>query len=383
MRRVWGIGFLERLKLTPDQITAQFGPVTAALNSFRRRMMFTKHAIETMGFTEYPGSDVLEIEFRIIRVYSIQGLNFSQKSDSRLSGEFEFGENCTAIISDSVNLACKTLCGEDLVEDEEKWLKEKKQRPPFALIYFKEFKTRTLVGGHRKEDNEYIYTYDGFPNGKEDIRAWEKDSLPKIFTALVVHLSTLERPIMLIPLERAISGKTNTGKTLFDMKLTAKADIVVSSGRTSIELDQLLEKSSNLYKNIDNKTSKHLHRAFNEKDRLKQFLSYFLFIEVNTHKEFNGISYEGDASSVFMMPERLNRTANEFFKNRFSESKNLSQRFHWCSILSWSQINDQDIDDFLYIKKIRDKLAHGEDIDEADFPVEKARNLSLKILGTQ
>jgi hypothetical protein len=70
-----------------------------------------------------------------------------------------------------------------------------------------------------------------------------------------------------------------------------------------------------------------------------------------------------------------------FFEDRFNDAKNLAQRFHWCAITAWPQIDDQDVVDFLDIKRSRDKLAHGEDILEPELPVEKARNLALKILG--
>lgn len=347
-------------------------------------MIFTKHAIEMMGFTEHPESDALEIQFGVVRVYSIQGINFSPDTPSTISKAIEFGENCSAVISNSINDACRILTGDDFIdEDEEQWIKNNKVRPPFVLIYFKEFKTRTLKGGHRKEHEGSIYTYDAFPEGKEDIRKWEKESLPSIFTSLVVHLSTLERPVSLIPVKRAISGTTNNGATLFDIKMTGSANIIVSSGKTSTELDISLSKSLELFKKLEYKTSRHFYSALNEEDRLKQFLGYFWFVERNTHRQFNALSYEGDASLAFNVPLRLIQSGNLFFEGRFNDSKNLTQRFHWCAILAWDQLNDQDVSDFLDIKKIRDKLAHGEDILESELPVEKARILSLKLLGTE
>ncbi len=120
-----------------------------------------------------------------------------------------------------------------------------------------------------------------------------------------------------------------------------------------------------------------------KEDRLKQLMSYFLFIERHTHSQFKQLSFDNDAHTVFNMPERMSTTSKEFFKSRFEDSKNLSQRFHWCSILTWQQLNDEDVNDFLTIKKIRDKLTHGEDIEESELPVEKAKSLALKLLGTE
>ncbi len=347
-------------------------------------MTLTKYGKEKMGFTEFPESDSLEILFGIIRVYSLQGVNFKPDSELTHSEVFGFGDNCVVAVSNSINEACQLLTGDNLIEDsEEEWIKQKKATPPFVLIYFKEFQTRILNGGHRKEHDGCIYTYDAFPEGKKDIKKWEKESLPIIFTALTVHFSKLDRPTSLIPVERSIFGTTNSGSTLFDIKLTGSATLIVSSGKTTEEINESLEKSSALLSKLTYKSSRHIYSALNEPDRLKQFMSYFLFLERHTHSHFKSLSYKKNAHAVFNVPERVSQSSKLFFESRFNDSKNLAQRFHWCAILVWQQLNDQDVKDFLDIKKIRDKLTHGEDIEESELPVEKAKLLTLKLLGAE
>lgn len=346
-------------------------------------IILSNNTLENIGFAEYPDSDVLEIQFGIVRLYSIQGMNFSPDSPKTISEVVEFGNNCTSIVSNSLNEACQILTGENFVdEDEDKWLEKKKAKPPFALVYFKEFQTRILKGGRRKESEGSIITYDAFPSGKADIRKWEKESLPNVVTALVVNLSTLERPVNLVPVERAISGTTTEGVTVFDIKMTGSANIIVSSGKTSTDINTRLSRSSETFTTLEYKTSRHFYSALNEKDRLKQFLSYFLFIERTTHSQFKKLSYEAEASDTFNLPERLLDSGNLFFQERFNDSKNLAQRFHWCAILAWQHLDDNDVTNFFEIKKTRDKLTHGEDISEAELPVEKSRILASKILGT-
>ena len=347
-------------------------------------MILTKYGIEMMGFTEHPESDSLEIRFGIIRAYSLQGVNFKPDSTPVHSEVVGFGDNCTVAISNSINEACQLLIGDDFVdEDEEEWIKKKKVTPPFVLIYFKEFQSRTLNGGHRKEHDGSIFTHDAFPGGKQDIIKWEKESLPNIYTALIVHFSTLDRPASLLPVEKSIFGTTDTGTTLFDIKFTGNATVVVSSGKTAEELNESLAKSSALLAKLTYKSSRHIYSALNESDRLKQFMSYFLFLERHTHSQFKLLSYENDVHTIFNAPERVSQSAKLFFESRFNDSKNLAQRFHWCAILAWQQLSDQDVRDFLDIKKVRDKLTHGEDIEESELPVEKTKMLALKLLGTE
>ncbi|MCI5122957.1 MAG: hypothetical protein D3925_00400 [Candidatus Electrothrix sp. AR5] len=95
------------------------------------------------------------------------------------------------------------------------------------------------------------------------------------------------------------------------------------------------------------------------------------------------LTYENDAYESFNAPSRVSDSAKLFFKSRFEDSRNLAQRFHWCALLVWSQLVDQDVEDFLEIKKVRDKLTHGEDIKESMLPVEKTKMLALKLLGTE
>ena len=141
-------------------------------------MKFTKYALEGMGFTEYPQTDSLEVEFGIIKAFSLKGINFKKDCVVKTSEVFTFGKNCKISISQSINEATKLLTGDVFTEeDEEKWLSEKKAAPPFVLIYFKESSPRILKGGFRQEKDGYIYTYDAFNVTETEIKKWEKGIL--------------------------------------------------------------------------------------------------------------------------------------------------------------------------------------------------------------
>ncbi len=339
--------------------------------------------LKKMGFSEFPESDVLNVRFGIVRVFSVQGVNFKTGSSKTISEVVEFGKNCTVVLSNSLNEGCQLLTGKDFVdENEDQWIQKKKVSPPFALIYFKEFCTRTLKGGRRLEHEGSIITYDAFPEGKEDIRKWEKESLPNVVTALVTHLSTLERHVNLLPVEREIFGTTSEGVALFDIKVTGSANLLISSGKTSNEINESLYSAVGSFEQLEYKTSRHFYSALNEKDRLKQFLSYFLFIERITHSCFKKLDYQSNTRPIFNIPNRLDKFGSLFFEQKFNDSKKLAQRFNWCALLAWNNVDDKDIDDFNELKKTRDRLAHGEEIEELTLPVEKARKLASKILRT-
>jgi len=123
-------------------------------------MKLTKHGIEAMGFTEYPETDSLEVRFGIIKAYSVQGMMFEKDCDTKQSEVIPFGPNCRVVIAQSLNEASNLLTNDSFVEDEAKWLSDRKAKAPFALIYIQEEKYRVLNGGYRQEKNDCIYTYE-------------------------------------------------------------------------------------------------------------------------------------------------------------------------------------------------------------------------------
>ena len=88
------------------------------------------------------------------------------------------------------------------------------------------------------------------------------------------------------------------------------------------------------------------------------------------------MDYINYAQEAFNVPSRVKEPAT-----KFADSKNLSQRFRWCSIIAWGKIEEGDVACFLEMKKIRDRLSHGEHIEEEALPIDKAKALALKLLG--
>jgi len=268
-----------------------------------------------------------------------------------------------------------------LVDHYNQWQKDNKALPPYLIIHFKESFSRELNGGYRQETDECIFTYDAFPDGKKEIKEWEEDRLPGIITSLTVNLSTLDRQVELVPMGRSVFGITKKGDTLFDLKMTTSAVGLVSSPRSINNLDDQLNSSIGLLPILTKDVCRNFYAALNELDRMKKFLGYFQFIERFTHSTFKTLTFTNDAKKTFEIPNRLDVQGSKFFEKMFTDAKTISQRFHWCAVLEWQNLDDDDIKCFLEIKKIRDRLSHGEHVEESDLSLEKAKTLSLKILG--
>jgi hypothetical protein len=273
------------------------------------------------------------------------------------------------------------LVGDTFVEDEEKWLSDRKVNPPFLLIHFREASPTELRGGYRKEEDGCIYTYDAFPDGKKEIREWEDKAIPCIVTSLTVNLSTLERQVDLVFIERSIFGITSKGQTLFDQKITGSLSLSSAFPKSLEGINTSLEKSKEQLPVLTKDMCRNFYAALNEPDKMKRFLGYFQFIERYTNSTYDLL----DSSKAFNVPDRLKESKTKFSEKILKILKganDLSLRFYLCSILAWGKIEKSDVDCFLEIKKIRDKLSHGGHIEEKDLPVDKAKALAMKLLGT-
>lgn len=344
----------------------------------------SKHVIQKMGYELFPDTDVLSIHFGVIQIYSIQGMAFESADANKISQVINISDQCNVVIGNSINEATETLADDKFFDgDEEKWLKEKQYSPPFLVAFFKENKPRELKGGYRQKVDDSIYIYDGFPDGKIEIKHWEQEVLPTIVTALTVNLSTLEHQVKLIPIERSIFGITNDNETVFDVKVTASGNMTVSRSKSLEDINFALKKSKILQRSLTKDSCKNFYTALNEIDRMKEFLGYFQFIERFTHTSYKSFTFDDKSKQVFNIPTHVNKSVFKFFKQNFEDSKTLSSRFHWCSLMTWNNINDDDVACFFYAKKIRDRLSHGETIVESDLPVEATKKLALKLLGSE
>jgi hypothetical protein len=117
-----------------------------------------------------------------------------------------------------------------------------------------------------------------------------------------------------------------------------------------------------------------------ESDMLKRFIYYFLVIEVITHKTFKELDYNARISQLNNIPLRIESSVTELLIERQKEARNLSERFIWCAMLKWQEINDADITQFKIIKRFRDNIYHGEEVAETSLPVNSAKRLALKLL---
>ncbi|MEX0792857.1 MAG: hypothetical protein WD045_06945 [Pirellulaceae bacterium] len=345
-------------------------------------MYLSEDAIEEMGFRKYPESDELKIRFGIIKIYSLQGLVFEKDIDVKQTKIVPFDANAKLVISQSVNNGCKLLLDDEFIDDEAKFVSDKKTSPPFLLIFFREGQTRTLKGGYRQSKDGQIYTYNAFSDTTSEIRNWLNEVEPRIVSSLAVKFGTAAQRVDIVPVDQSVFGQTQENTTVINVTFSGHAVGYVTSARTVEHLNSTLDSAVRLFGDLDKNSIHHFYLAINEKDRLKGFLGFFFFIERLVNRTFKKIDHNERVEHFFNLQGRMGDASSEIVSTTFSGLRSLSQRFHWCVITVWGHLNDQDIKAFSELKKIRDRLAHGEHVNESDLPLEKARSLAVKLLDT-
>ncbi|WP_434686725.1 hypothetical protein [Pseudanabaena minima] len=179
-----------------------------------------------------------------------------------------------------------------------------------------------------------------------------------------------------------IYGKTKLGENIYDLQLEVSIRGFSSTNVTPANIKAVINNSMRLYSDLDSKVSSFLHLAMEEEDRLKQFLYFFFVLEIYTHQVFKKIDFQNYVNDINNIPDRIKISGEKFFLEQQKESVTLLQRFHWCAILIWENIDDNDITNFKLLKKVRNDIAHGENVPEHTLPIGIAENLCLKILSS-
>ena len=343
-------------------------------------MGLSNYALGQMGFELIPKNGQIEAYFKSINVYEIRGITSDYKSPLIPSKLKKITDDFSFSIGDSVNAVCNVLIGNEFADDEEKWRSETKSTPPYLVVLTSLTELAICTHGYWKHENNEIITHDCFSEAKKSLQKVENKKTSALVTSLSVALSSVDHVVIFLPISREVFAETNHGKRLRDFQISFSAELYVSIPVTTETLSAKIESALSLYNGLHSKVGYFFDLAIREKDKLKTFIYYFLIIEIHTHNTFKEIDYGSKVTDLHYIPERIEKSATDFFVDSQKESKNLLQRFIWCSILKWSEVKDSDIDTFKSLKKIRDRIYHGEEVAESSLPIHLAQSLALKLL---
>lgn len=340
------------------------------------------HLLETMGFRQIPDGESLIAEFHGLYVYHLRGITLELAAHPPINGEAA-GIRYQLAVGSSINALCQVLMNDDFTDDEAGWEKENKSLPPYAMVHLGPTKTHTCTTGHFKEEGSGITTMDCFPQAREELRQLSEEALPSIVSSITFGFNTVGRPVDCIAITRQAFGITSNQRTLHDIRFTGNAGGYISRSMAVDEAEKSLKQSVFIAGTMNPKVSQFFYLASQEEDLLKQFLYFFLSIEVETHAVFQSIDHSSHMSTLVTAPERIRSSTAEFFARQREGWTSLQERFIWCAICIWTHLSDSDIEDFKAVKRVRNDIAHGAISMPTVDAVWKARALAIKLQQPQ
>jgi hypothetical protein len=351
-----------------------------------------------------PFSKGRKMLFKHIVAYNIEGISSSSLQDDLLIYESPTS-NLRAtlttnpdpflyIIDRGLSLATLLLRGifgsqksSDLHErieneiDEIRGRRNKKIKSSAILIVETSGEIDTTIEGPRQETEDFILCFDAID--KDYIKAQDQDSISVILTSLILSLGRIEK---VQKIRDGVFLVDNEGKVIHSLSASAASAGVIISGLITAELQADVHDLIPLLLNrieLNRVIGLFMQSLDRSVSNLKSFISGWSALEIFINKVFRDHSTRFledlyDTSPSLSVHNFLDRISN-VMKDKYS----LVDKFNIVSHSLGGENIEEDIELFKSIKKTRDLLFHGQDIDESNLPVEKVQLLFLRYLGAE
>lgn len=321
-------------------------------------MMLSTYAIELMGFTPIPPGVTIEAAFHSLHVFEVRGFTMKEGGVVSMKSSAS-GTDYTLAVGGSVNEICSTLVGGKYAEDEGTWAKEHKCTSPYAVVHFGPTSLHVVTKGHAKNEGGEIITYCTFGAARDELRKLETKTLPSIEMAMACAFSSETRNVQFKPVDRTVFGITPGNVTVHDLQITGSVDAYASTPFTSAEIESGVKSAVSLAGSVDPRVSQFFQLGLRDGDALKQFLYYFLAIEIEVHRIFRTIPPATHVKNGATLDARISTSLARLIESRDNWT-NLADRFVWCVVSVWKHLSDGDVVVFKQLKKVRDGIAHGD-----------------------
>lgn len=227
-----------------------------------------------------------------------------------------------------------------------------------------------------REDNEFIVCLGGSP--AKDIQKSNRSYVQSLLAAL--HI-TSPNDTSAKTLVDCVLFYRDDGKPIFCYEIEGHATAHVASPITQDLANEAARFASQLsrghfYSDVIRLISKSMNL---NSDQLLSFLSAWAALEIfisKTFKEYENLLFEHvESSSIQAHPEVIKR-----MRDVMSDKFRLADKFAIIAGALGKEDVDADLKTFADLKKVRDKLLHGKNVQIRSLPCETTRNLASKYL---
>lgn len=336
--------------------------------------------VEAMGFTAMAADEEISATFYSIHIFEVQGFVAPQHSIITQPVKTA-GVSYQIAAGPSVNDLCRSVAGDEYTDNEQKWAADRKCTPPYILVHVGPTATHSCKHGFIKRQGSQLHTYDAFPAAHAELLSLEELVLPTIHTALFCSALSAGSASRFTLVDRSRFGITDSHETLFDVRLELKAGDHAARPVSAPWLEATLASAAVLAANLRQAVARFIHHGLEGEDDIKRFLYCFLAVEIETHQVFNSIDHQSELDKVLGLPDRARNATLKALARHPSQMQNLADRFAWCTHCVWHHLSDRDVEDFLLLNKIRNRIAHGTISAPPPEAVVAIERLAAKLLG--
>ncbi len=239
------------------------------------------------------------------------------------------------------------------------------------------------LSGNAREQDDYLLTFDAYD--KNAIRERYAHQHRSMQLALALESSSRVR------FEQVTTGiycTDTTGRTLYSVTFSGgRADLTVSSPLSAEQVQSISQRFPVLSADTNLASTARLFAdmAIYGREPFRAFLSGWNAQEILVNKSFK--EYESlffNALNMALQPEMAALFLAQVRKT-LEGKHNLVSRFALVSAVLLPEQSaseaEADLVAFKRIKKIRDEISHGDDVDETDLPVHELHSLLMKYLA--
>lgn len=341
-------------------------------------MPFTHYGIEMMGFKKLEEGEAISARFYGHHLYSVQGIVLDESMVDCY--KWSIGNQTIQLgIGGDLNRICQYLNNDNWSDDLASWQKERRCSPPYILIKIGPTEEYSATDAFVQDFNDGMLAYDAFPEAKDILTQAASEVLPRVLASLDCVFSRLKNTVDIRAIESLVLGESASGKAIKDVRYEINASIYTSERLADGTLKEMIDDCAILADSIEPKTARFLDLALRENDPLKSFLFFFLSIEITTHKQFKKIDHKSGINALLQAEGRISKSINALFLEQNKGFKSLRDKFIWCVVNRWGDMTDNDVEVFARSKKIRDDIAHGNDIDVSDHQLKEVRQLAESV----
>lgn len=303
----------------------------------------SNHFWEGMGYSKIEEGGCLHGRFCRLLIYHIEGFKMDQPIVGPLSPVIE-GHHYTLAIGASVNETCRALVNDELVEDEAAWRKGNNTIGPYLVLKIGPTDEHELTATHFLRSGNEIWINGGCESATAELDRLQERVGPRLVSSLTIAFSNARTVFRSI--EAVNYGVERSGERLRDMSVSVAAYAIVSEPISAEEVEARVTAALKRSSHLDCNVAGFFDLALKETDPTKQFLLFFIALELLTKTEFSR-RYASIASSVASasLPAKKKRE--------------LQDQFSWLQKHALTTLSDQCVARFERLRKVRNLIAHG------------------------